>query len=380
MIRGAVAAAFALLVTCAIDASPHRRPAAPRPVTQYRGDAGRTGVTRERGPLTLQRERWSLDLDGPVRGIVYADGVVYAGASDGVFAFDAASGTQLWSHRVEGRQFTAVAIRGMELYAGGGSTFFALSRLTGAKTWSIDTDASIGSAPPLIIDGFAYVGSDAGSIYAIDLESRAIRWKRSSAGGLRTYLAGARDLLIATQNGGVLRALDGSGETLWTKTLRAGEDWTEAAVDGGVVYAGASGNDFYALDAATGAQLWKYDDANSERSGWSAPVIADGVVYAGNRNRRMFAFEAATGRILWRVDTDDAATTDPSLASGLLLFGVGSHGAADDEATRNFYAVDARSGAVVGRFPARGLVLGGCAAGDGAVFFHTLARRLFAVD
>lgn len=380
MIRRAAAAACALLVACTVSASPRRRAAAPRPVQQYRGDAQRAGVTTVRGPLALQRERWSVDLEGPVRGVVYADGVVYAGAGNGVFAYDAATGAQRWAYRVEGRQFTPVAVRGTELYAGGGNTFFALSRATGAKLWSIDTDASIGSAAPLVIDGIAYVGSDAGSVYAIDLDARSIAWRRTFTGGVRTYLAGDRERLVITHNGGMLRVTDRAGQTAWTKTLAGGADWTEAAIVEGVVYAGASGNDFYAFDASSGVQLWKYDDTNSDRSGWSAPAVAGGVVYAGNRNRRMFAFDVRTGRVLWRVDTDDAATTDPLIASGLLLFGVGAHGAADDEATRNVWAVDLGSGAVVSRYPARGLVLGGCDAGDGALFVHTLARRLYAIE
>lgn len=227
----------------------------------------------------------------------------------------------------------------------------------------------------------AFIGSASGTIYAIDLRTRTERWRAQNSGGVRTYLTANDGLVFATQNGGVLRALDATdGRTVWTKTLPGGNDWTEVGASGHLVFAGASGNDFYALDARTGAVRWTYDDTNSERSGWCAPALANGVVYAGNQNRRMFAFDAETGHVLWRLDTEDAATSDPVLAGDILYFGVGSHGATNEEAPRDFYAVAAGTGAVISRFRANGLVIAGCDAGAGAVYFHTLARLILAVE
>jgi outer membrane protein assembly factor BamB len=370
---------LALAITSPIAA--RRRAVSMSAFALYRGDAARGGTSAERGPVTLQHLRWQRPLDGPVRGLVYYGGVVYAGGGGAMWALDAATGEPRWSFAVADRQFAPAAIQDAVVYTCARSTFYALDRSTGALLWTFEADASIGSTSPLLLDGVAYVGSDNGTIYAIDLTTHTARWSVTTGGGVRTYLAGANDTIYATQGGGVLCALAVSdGHELWRARLAGDADWTEAAVANGLVFAGASGNDFYAFDATTGVQRWKFDDANSDRSGWSAPAIADGVVYAGNRNRRMFAFEAATGRVLWRVDTEDAATTDPVLVGNTLYFGVGSHGASNDVAPRDFYAIDVTSGLVTSRFRAAGLVLGGAAVGDGTVFYQSLARMLYAVE
>jgi polyvinyl alcohol dehydrogenase (cytochrome) len=70
-------------------------------------------------------------------------------------------------------------------------------------------------------------------------------------------------------------------------------------VANGVLY-GASmaltGDEFYALDAATGAILWRYPAGSSVNAG---PAVVDGTVYwgtgyarsaFGNGNHRLFAF------------------------------------------------------------------------------------------
>lgn len=353
----------------------------PRAIKLYRGDAQRSGVTGERGPAMLQRQRWARELVGPVRGIVFHDGAVYAGAGGGLFVFDARTGAERWSFVDAARSVSPPAIDGDTLYLCAGPRLHAIDLRTHAALWSFDADASLWSSPPLIADGVAYVGSANGTVYAIDLATRAERWRAAHGSGVRTYLTASEGLVFVTQNGGLLRALDAAdGRVVWTKTLSGDNDWTEVAAGQGLVFAGAGGNDLYALDARTGAVRWTFIDTNSDRSGWNAPIVANGVVYAGNRNRRMFAFDAASGRELWRVATDDAATSDAILADGVLYFGVGSHGAPDDEAPRDVYALDAATGAVLSRLRTPGLILGGCDVGDGAVFLHTLARTLVAIE
>jgi outer membrane protein assembly factor BamB len=59
------------------------------------------------------------------------------------------------------------------------------------------------------------------------------------------------------------------------------------AVANGVVYVGESWLHIYALDAATGAKLWSYDTGDFVES---SPAVADGAVYVGSEERRIYAF------------------------------------------------------------------------------------------
>lgn len=102
------------------------------------------------------------------------------------------------------------------------------------------------------------------------------------------------------------------------------------AVFGGVVYAGDSTGQFYALDQASGARKWSFDAlqtqtcfldqpvpyAEKHQSGFgtftsSAAVSVVGgipVVYVGGGGS-LFALDAGTGRCLWAQDTDPAKPT-----------------------------------------------------------------------
>jgi quinohemoprotein ethanol dehydrogenase len=86
-------------------------------------------------------------------------------------------------------------------------------------------------------------------------------------------------------------------------------------VTGGVMYVSTAWSRVYALDAATGRQLWRYDPKVSGRIGFDAccDVVSRGVAVAGGRvflgalDGRLIALEAKTGKPIWSVQTTDPA-------------------------------------------------------------------------
>jgi hypothetical protein len=149
------------------------------------------------------------------------------------------------------------------------------------------------------------------------------------------------------------------------------------AVANGVVYAGSPDANLYALDAGTGALIWKYAEAYDAStpavangvlyfgSGWAgstdtvavyalnastgavlcafhtwskndfpnSPAVANGVVYAAAW-LTLFALDARTGAMLWEYATGSAFESSPAVANGV-VFGVGDG---------NVYAVNASTG------------------------------------
>jgi polyvinyl alcohol dehydrogenase (cytochrome) len=82
-------------------------------------------------------------------------------------------------------------------------------------------DATSAWAQPTVVGGWLFIGSQNGSVYALDAKSGCIRWVFSADGGVRTAISvGAR-------------------------------------AGGAAVYFGDTGAKAYALDAASGALLWK---------------------------------------------------------------------------------------------------------------------------
>ena len=90
---------------------------------------------------------------------------------------------------------------------------------------------------------------------------------------------------------------------------------------GGTNYGGSwSGIDtpkgwLYALDADTGAVVWRFHAENGMLSGTTA--TAGGIVMSGDNDGKFFVFDSATGNILKSVDTGG------SLSGGVITYGIG---------------------------------------------------------
>ena len=165
---------------------------------------------------------------------------------------------------------------------------------------------------------------------------------------------------------------------------------------GGVLYVAATGDQVLAVDARTGAVVWRYDPGALHPPPW-APEVTRGVglgarrVYLLTADDRLIALDRATGRFLYGVPVAAPAagyfeSMAPLDAAGTVL--VGSAGG--DEGARGFIAAyDGATGAQEWRFytvpadgqgwmPASGFHGGGVVwttpsfdPGSGEIFFGT---------
>jgi quinohemoprotein ethanol dehydrogenase len=143
-----------------------------------------------------------------------------------------------------------------------------------------------------------------------------------------------------------------------TGTLR-GLEATPIVVDGRL-YATGSWSIVYALDAATGRELWRYDP---QVPGWKGRdaccdvvnrgvALSEGRVFAGTLDGRLIALDAETGALLWETRTTDlhqpyTITGAPRVVKGRVIIG---NGGADFGVRGYFSAYDAESGALLWRF------------------------------
>ena len=90
-----------------------------------------------------------------------------------------------------------------------------------------------------------------------------------------------------------------------------------ATVVGGVAYVGSWDGYEYALNATTGAQIWKTylgittaPACSPPALGVSSiPAVVGGVVYLGGGDSNWYALNASTGAVLWTVPTGDTSAT-----------------------------------------------------------------------
>jgi outer membrane protein assembly factor BamB len=105
-----------------------------------------------------------------------------------------------------------------------------------------------------------------------------------------------------------------TGARIWSANLghsppfsgNVGIGSTAAVVDG-IVVVGGGDPAYYGLDAATGARLWRHDmAAGAEAFAWSSPLVANGIAYVGISSRyaavrgELRALDLRTGRLLAR--------------------------------------------------------------------------------
>jgi outer membrane protein assembly factor BamB len=175
-----------------------------------------------------------------------ADGIVYQGdGSGGLHAFDAATGTMLWS------------------------TAF------GAKVRA-----------PAVVGGYAYLSSDDGTLYALDAKTGAERWHYMTAfGGTPSSPAVAGGSVVFNVAGVGTVALDAeSGAQIWQVPFEASN--IPPVIAAGVVYVSGGTSQILAFDLATGQQVGEATMASPP----GLMAIAGGVLYVADFNGTLTAF------------------------------------------------------------------------------------------
>lgn len=148
----------------------------------------------------------------------------------------------------------------------------------------------------------------------------------------------------------------------WTTKLDidSGTEATPLVVDG-VMYTTGAFSIVYAINAATGELLWKYDPkvpAENLSQGCCGPVnrgvaVWQGKVYVGSFDGRLIALDAANGQPVWSVDTiidrtkSYSITGAPRIVKGKVLIG---NGGAEFGVRGYVTAYDADTGKQVWRF------------------------------
>lgn len=139
----------------------------------------------------------------------------------------------------------------------------------GGLAWRVQTLGPVRSSPT-IVGETAFIGSSDGHVYAIDVSSGDVKWRRHLSSPVMSTPAVYRDLLLVGTYDGTMHALrTRTGNSAWQhKTgapaalrwgFESGETWTSSAtVLGGVAVFGARDGFVYAVNARTGARLWRY--------------------------------------------------------------------------------------------------------------------------
>ena len=263
-----------------------------------------------------------------------------------------------WTFHTRGEVVSSPAIVQGVVYVGSNDgSLYAIDQQKGTQIWKFPTAARIPSSPA-VANGIVYFGSYDGNFYAVNTATGKLQWKFSNPGERR---------YAATHLHGSLPA----GETMpdpFDVYLSSPAIWN------GAVYFGSGDGNIYALDAASGSLRWKFHTGDVVHA---SPAIVDGKLYIGSWDSYFYALDAASGKKLWRFKTGEdpdihnqvGIQSSATVAKGIVYFGCRDS---------NFYAVDAASGKQRWVFNNKGSwVISSPVVQDGKVYFATSDSALF---
>ena len=109
-------------------------------------------------------------------------------------------------------------------------------------------------------------------------------------------------------------------DRVWSAGTKGGDEvlrlGLRPAVEGERVYVAGHGGDVYALELATGRDVWRAS-TDLELSG--GPAVGEGVVVVGGSGGELVALDSGTGAKRWQVMTGGEVLTAPIVASGIVV-------------------------------------------------------------
>ena len=197
--------------------------------------------------------------------------------------------------------------------------------------WEVRTDGRI-SASPTYAHGTIFIGTNSGTLYAIDAESGRTVWTRHLANALMSAPLLYRGLAIVGEGNANSPYAKGSGPA----------------------HVGTGESALVAVDERTGAVRWR---SPLHGSGMPTPAIVAGVLVHHDGSGRITGMDPMTGRLLYERNVHSIASMTAALPVGKARFvTAGVLGNA-------VLKIDARTGAVVWRsspFPKNASGLGDC--------------------
>lgn len=297
------------------------RPIAGRwPMFQY--DAGRSGRSPASSPPREAVERyWRLSPRDSTPPFTSPPAVgtdaVYVGRETDLESFEPTTGNRRWSADLDSAgeiRFSPAVVEDV-VFACTHDTVFAVETESGAVRWKWSSELG-GLSAPAIADGTLFVSEgtphgDGGRLYAIDAADGTERWTFEFDGDNRSAPAIAGKTAYVVDAGGTLYAVAIEDGTERWQFEATGEGYaTPVASDGAVFFADGSGI-VYRLDPADGAVAWEGDGTTPGFH--AAPAVGSDAVYVGGRDG-VVALSKADGAERWTHSVGESATS-PALAA-----------------------------------------------------------------
>lgn len=240
-----------------------------------------------------------------------------------------------------------------------GGKILALNSANGAQKWAWTAPAAqIGKAQP---GNLSSIGST---------------FLSCSRGGTGQFTPGYFYGAPALANGtiyvgyfrGLLYAIDAAtGEEVWEHDINSNIA-SGLTVAANTVFVGSSNGNLTALYAGNGSVVWEF---SAENEVWSTPSVVDGVVYFGSIDHSLYALNIADGGKRWEFRSGGGIASTPLVVADVVYVGSFDH---------KFYAVDANTGIPRWTFEgAGGWFWSEAVYGNGTVYVGSFDHNVYAL-
>jgi len=267
------------------------------------------------------QQRWRTTLDGGLTAGVGADETlaVVANGRGEVIALDGTSGQEKWRRAINAEVLAEPAVaQDYVVVRSSDNRLFGLNRTTGEIVWTYKR-----STPPLtlrtqsgmLVDkNVAVTGFPGGKLAALNLNNGGLIWELTVA-----YPEGTTEIerladvtgmpvmyrqsLCAATFQGRASCFDiTNGKTIWSRPASTS---VGIARDARQVYVSESAGAVAALDAFSGASMWRQGKLTNRQL--SAPVLANNGVLVGDAEGYVHVLDRSTGAFIGRAETDGSA-------------------------------------------------------------------------
>ncbi|GAB5491400.1 MAG: PQQ-binding-like beta-propeller repeat protein [Phototrophicaceae bacterium] len=244
------------------------------------------------------------------------------------------------------------------------------SDLAGIRpVWTFATEDEIRSSPIAFGDK-VYIGSYDTNVWALDIETGKLGWKKATEGGIAVTPAidsEYKQILFGSEDYTFNSWGYGDARLNWTYTT-SDKIRSSATVAHGHVFFGSDDGKLYALIAHNGRFMWDYPTEAPIRS---KPCVTNDRVIFGNEAGDIIALEL-NGTKKWSVNAKRAVTSSPIVDNENFVY-VGSFDGF-------LYALDGDNGFTQWRYRTGAPIISTPALGRGFVYFGSADGKLYCVN
>lgn len=237
--------------------------------------------------------------------VLYGGYVVYANTAGIIYALDAATGKQVWSHKTGGKIFSTPTVSGNSVVVGSTDGYiYCLDLQTGKEIWNVKCGKSV-LGSPAIFNKKVYIGASDGIFRALELKSGKQVWAYDGIKGFieAKPFVDKEQVVIGDWANSLYSFNPNTGKLQWIWKNKGSRMLSPAAVwpvksDGKIFFTTPERMN-YAVDARTGEQLWKNAGGRE-----SIGLSTDGKqYYIKTMKDLVYSFSTADGTKLWETNT-----------------------------------------------------------------------------